>query len=67
MNATFIIRFKAFLIDYILIFAYLVLLIVMNVFLFPSMQELFQGSLIKAQFVGLLNGDIADFYLFYFE
>ena len=35
MNATFIIRFKAFLIDYILIFAYLALLVVMNVFLFP--------------------------------
>ena len=54
MNATFIIRFRAFLIDYIIIFAYLVLLVVLNVFLFPSMQELFQGSLIKAQFIGFL-------------
>ena len=53
MNAT-LIRFKAFLFDYILIFAYLALLVVLNVFLFPSMQELFQGSLIKAQFVGFL-------------
>ena len=54
MNATFLMRFKAFLIDYILIFTYLVLLAVLNVFLFPSLQELFQGSLITAQFVGFL-------------
>ena len=54
MNATFLMRLKAFLIDYVLILAYLVLLFVMNVFLFPSTQELFQGSLIKAQFVGFL-------------
>ena len=54
MNATFLIRSKAFLIDYILIFAYLALLVMINVFLFPSVQELFQGSLIKAQLVGFL-------------
>ncbi|QUW20278.1 RDD family protein [Sporosarcina sp. Marseille-Q4063] len=54
MNVTFLIRLKAFLIDYVLIFAYLVLLVVLNIFLFPSIQELFQGSLITAQFMGFL-------------
>ncbi|WP_229683255.1 RDD family protein [Virgibacillus oceani] len=47
-------RFKAFLFDYLLILVYLAILVVFGVFLFPSIQELFSGSLIKAQFVGFM-------------
>ncbi len=54
MNASFLLRFKAFMIDYLLILVYLVLLFIFNVFLFPSMQEFFNGSLIVAQFTGFL-------------
>lgn len=54
MNASFLLRFKAFIIDYILILTYLVVLIIFNVFLFPSLQDLFTGSLIVAQFTGFL-------------
>lgn len=54
MNATFLLRFKAFMIDYIFILVYLAILFVINVFLFPSLQDLFNGSLIVAQFTGFL-------------
>ena len=47
-------RFKAFLFDYILIFIYLVVLLAINVLIFPSLQELFNGSLAVAQFSGFL-------------
>lgn len=53
-NATFLLRFKAFIFDYILIFAYLSLLVVLNVFIFPSIQSWFNKSLILAQFIGFL-------------
>lgn len=54
MNATFIMRFKAFMLDYLLILAYLVVLAIFNIFLFPSMLSLFSGSLVVAQFTGFL-------------
>ncbi|MER2010249.1 MAG: RDD family protein, partial [Psychrobacillus sp.] len=54
MNATFLLRFKAFMIDYIFILVYLALLFVINVFLFPSLQAFFNGSLIVAQVTGFL-------------
>lgn len=41
-------------IDYILILAYLVVLFMINVFLFPGLQEFFKGSLVVAQFTGFL-------------
>lgn len=53
-HATFPIRCKAFLIDYLFILAYLAVLFVLHVLLFPSLQELFNGSLLVAQFVGFL-------------
>lgn len=54
MNATFLMRFKAFMIDYVFILVYLVILFAVNVYLFPSIQELFQGSPILARLVGFL-------------
>ncbi|TSB46534.1 RDD family protein [Alkalicoccobacillus porphyridii] len=54
MYASFLNRLKAFILDYILIFLYLVLLAIINVFLFPSLQNLFSGSLIIAQLTGFL-------------
>ncbi|WP_404452164.1 RDD family protein [Virgibacillus necropolis] len=54
MNATLLLRLKAFMIDYVLIFAYLVVIVVPSGFLFPSIQELFNGSVVVAQFTGLL-------------
>ena len=53
-NATFFLRFKAFMFDYILIFSYLSLLVIVNVFIFPSLQTWFNGSLYIAQFAGFL-------------
>lgn len=47
-------RFKAFMLDYLLIFAYLVVLAILNVFLFPSIQNLFSNSLVLAQLTGFL-------------
>ena len=41
-------------IDYILIFAYLVILFIINVFLFPALQQFFNGSLVVAQLAGFL-------------
>ncbi len=54
MNATLLLRIKAFMIDYILIFAYLVALFITSVFVFPSIQGFFTGSLVTAQFTGFL-------------
>lgn len=54
MHASFLLRFKAFLIDYLFILMYLIFLFIFNVFLFPSLQDLFNGSLIVAQFTGFL-------------
>ena len=54
MDAGFLLRFKAFLIDYLLLLGYGVLLLVFNVFLFPQSQNLFTGSLWLAQFTGFV-------------
>lgn len=54
MHASFLLRFKAFLFDYILIFSYIVLLILMNVLIFPQIQQLFIGNVVVAQFFGFL-------------
>lgn len=54
VNASFLLRCKAFLIDYLFILIYLVVLFIFNVFLFPSLQDFFNGSLIVAQFTGFL-------------
>ncbi|WP_099361082.1 RDD family protein [Fredinandcohnia onubensis] len=54
MYASFRLRFKAFMIDYIIILAYLVVLIITSVFLFPSLQELFKGSVVVAQLSGFI-------------
>lgn len=54
MHATFLLRFKAFMLDYMLILGYLIILFIVNVFIFPSLQEFFKGSLIVAQFTGFL-------------
>ncbi|MGI2328300.1 RDD family protein [Planococcus sp. YIM B11945] len=54
VSASFFLRFKAFLLDYILIFAYLALLLIVNLFIFPSLQRFFTGSLVVAQFAGFL-------------
>lgn len=53
-NASFLLRCKAFLIDYIWIAAYLMLLVVVSVLLLPSLQEWFSGSLIVAQLAGFV-------------
>ncbi|WP_416150757.1 RDD family protein [Salipaludibacillus sp. HK11] len=54
MNASFLLRLKAFLIDYLLILVYLFVIFVGNIFLFPSLQDFFTGSLIVAQLTGFL-------------
>jgi uncharacterized RDD family membrane protein YckC len=54
MNASIWLRFKAFMIDYILILIYLAGLFIFSVFLFPSIQNFFTGSLITAQLTGFL-------------
>jgi len=54
VNATFLMRLKAFMLDYLIIFAYLVVLAILNVFLFPSVQNFFSESLVVAQFTGFL-------------
>lgn len=54
MYAGFLLRFKAFLIDYLLIVGYGVLLLIFNVFLFPQLQNLFVESLWLAQFTGFV-------------
>ncbi|MEY8750637.1 RDD family protein [Alkalicoccobacillus gibsonii] len=52
--ASFFIRLKAFMYDYILIICYLALLAVVNLFVFPSLQTFFAGSLVIAQLTGFL-------------
>lgn len=52
--ASFLVRLKAFMYDYILLFCYLALLAIVNLFIFPSIQTFFTGSLIIAQFTGFL-------------
>lgn len=47
-------RFQAFAADYLLIFGYLLLVMVVSLFLIPSLQELFQASPGKAQLTGFL-------------
>lgn len=54
MNAGFLLRFKAFLIDYILILGYGAVLLIFNVFLFPQVQNLFKESMWLAQFTGFV-------------
>ncbi len=40
--------------DYLLIFAYLIVLAILNIFLFPSVQNLFSESLVVAQVTGFI-------------
>lgn len=54
MNATFLLRFKAFMIDYLFIFAYLITLVIISVFLFPSLQTLFNDSIVVAQITSFI-------------
>lgn len=54
MNASFLLRFKAFILDYVLIFIYLTCLFIFSVFFFPTMQKFFTGSPGVAQFTGFL-------------
>src|SRR5690625_4289686 len=54
MNANFMFRLKAFLFDYMLILLYAVVLFVISVLLFPSLQNLFQGSLVVSQLTGFM-------------
>lgn len=53
-NAKFLLRFKAFMIDYMLILVYLVVIFLLNGLIFPSLQGFFTGSLVVAQFTGFL-------------
>lgn len=53
MYAGFYLRCKAFFLDYLLILGYLLLLMIVNMFLFPSLQKLFTGSPPAAQAVGV--------------
>ena len=54
MYAGFWLRLKAFTADYVLIFGYLLIVLIVSVFLIPSLQELFQASPITAQLTGFL-------------
>ncbi|MDF2670863.1 MAG: hypothetical protein K0R67_3169 [Paenibacillus sp.] len=54
MAATFIQRLKAFLLDYMLILLYLGLVVVISVFIFPQIQQLFTHSPILSQLYGFL-------------
>jgi uncharacterized RDD family membrane protein YckC len=54
MIGTFLSRLKAFLIDYLFILVYLILLLLCTLFIFPSLQTLFTGSLGMAQLMGFL-------------
>lgn len=54
MYAGFWLRLKAFVADYVLIFGYLLLVMIVSVFLIPSLQELFQTSAGTAQLTGFL-------------
>lgn len=54
MYAGFFLRCKAFFFDYLLILGYFLLLMAVNMFLFPSLQMLFTGSPAAAQAAGFL-------------
>lgn len=54
MNPGFFLRLKAFLFDYLLILAYMLVLAVFSMFLIPSIQQLFTGSPASAQLAGFL-------------
>lgn len=54
MYAGFWLRLKAFAYDYLLIFMYLLLVLIVSLFLVPSLQELFQTSRSAAQLMGFL-------------
>ncbi|SEJ52008.1 Uncharacterized membrane protein YckC, RDD family [Bhargavaea ginsengi] len=54
MNAGFPVRLKAFLLDYVLIVAYGLTLMVFSMFLIPSSQQLFTASPASAQLAGFL-------------
>lgn len=54
MNAGFLLRLKAFMIDYLFILAYLIGILLVNMFGLPSLKNLFTGSLVTAQFTGFL-------------
>lgn len=54
MHASFLLRLKAFLLDYLLILVYLAILFIIALFLMPSIRLLFQNSLIQAQMFGFL-------------
>lgn len=54
MNAGFLLRLKAFLIDYIFILGYLIVVVVIGLLLPGFMTELFNGSLVIAQMFSFL-------------
>ncbi|MGH2319478.1 hypothetical protein ACRC6Q_17190 [Planococcus sp. SE5232] len=54
MYAGFWLRLKAFAVDYLLIFGYLLLVMIVSLFLIPSLEELFQASRPIAQLTGFL-------------
>lgn len=54
MHAGLWLRLKAFVFDYVLIFSYMVVLVIVSVFFIPSEQEWFQGSRIIAQLTGFI-------------
>lgn len=54
MVASFLTRLKAFLFDYLIILAYLILLLLSSLFFIPSIQTLFTGSPVIAQLMGFL-------------
>lgn len=54
MPASFLLRLKAFLLDYLLILIYLAMLFIIALFLVPSIRLLFQNSLIQAQIIGFI-------------
>ncbi|WP_142829348.1 RDD family protein [Planococcus soli] len=54
MYAGFLLRLKAFAVDYLLILAYLAVLLIFSVFLMPSLQGWFQQSQVTAQLAGFL-------------
>lgn len=54
MYAGFWLRLKAFAVDYLLIFGYLLLVLIVSLFLIPSLQDLFQDSRLTAQLLGFL-------------
>ncbi|MCH4826993.1 RDD family protein [Planococcus halocryophilus] len=54
MYAGFRRRLKAFAFDYVLIFSYMLLLLMLSMFVIPTVQEWFQGSRVIAQLTGFM-------------